>query len=149
LQALDQRYPDIDDQIHSVVDKRSPMTDPQELQQLLNRYTQKEAEVSQLLSPEELEQYELSTSWTADNLRRRLSGFEPTEDEFRTIFRLWRAHDEALATIYATGQPEPGNLHVFEAIAQFLGPERNAQYLQAWGGPPVPPATANTPGPTP
>jgi len=143
VRALDQRYPEIDQQIHALVDVRSSITDPEELQRLLSRYSQKQAELSQLLSPKEYEQYELSISWTADNLRRRLAGFEPTEEEFRTIFQLWRAHDEALATVYASSQPEPGNLEVYEAIKQFLGPERNAQYRQAWGSQPVPAAAGS------
>lgn len=140
LRALEGSYPGIERQIQVLVDTTSAQADPQELQQLLDRYTRKKTELSQLLSPDKYEQYELSTSWTADNLRRRLAGFEPTEEEFRGIFRLWRAQDERLATVYALRQPEPGNQEVFEAIRLFLGEERNAQYRQAWGSQPVPPA---------
>ena len=140
LRALEGSYPGMEEQIHALVDSTSAQADPQELQQLLDRYTRKKTELSQLLSPDEYEEYELSTSWTADNLRHRLAGFEPTEEEFRGIFRLWRAQDERLATVYALRQPEPGNQEVFEAIRQFLGEQRNAQYRQAWGGQPVPPA---------
>jgi len=147
LRALDALDPDLDEQIQAVVDVRSSITNPQELQQLLDRYSRRKTELSQVLSPQEFEQYELNTSWTAENVRRRLAGFEPTEDEFRTIFQLWRAHDDALATVYALHQPEPGNLDVFSAIEQYLGKERYAQYRQAWGGQPVPPATENPPPP--
>jgi hypothetical protein len=144
LRALEGSYPGIEKQIQVLVDTTAAQADAQELQQLLERYTRKKAELSQLLSPDEYEQYELSTSWTADNLRRRLAGFQPTEEEFRGIFRLWRAQDERLATVYALRQPEPGNQEVFEAIRQFLGEERNAQYRQAWGGHPVPPAAESS-----
>jgi hypothetical protein len=144
LRALEGSYPGIEGQIQVLVDSTSAQADPQELQQLLDRYTRKKTELSQLLSPDEYEHYELSTSWTAENVRRRLGGFEPTEEEFRGVFRLWRAQDERLATVYALRQPEPGNQEVFEAIRQFLGEERNAQYRQAWGGQPIPPAAESS-----
>lgn len=139
LRALDGKYPGIDEQIQAIVDVRSSFTDPQDLLQLLELYAQKKAALSQLLTPDEYEQYDLSASWTADNLRRKMVGFEPTEEEFRGIFRLWRAHDERLATVYALHQPEPGNEHIYAAIREFLGEERNDQYRQAWPGAPVPP----------
>jgi hypothetical protein len=144
LRALGGRYPGIDEQIEAVVDVRSAISDRQELQQLAERYAQKQAELSQILSPEDYEQYELNTSSTANNLRRRLAGFDPTEDEFRTLFRLWRAQDERLASIYALGQPEPGNLEVFAAMKEFLGEERYRQFRQSWGSEPVPPAAESS-----
>jgi hypothetical protein len=51
-------------------------------------------ELAGLLSPEELEEYELRTSRTAERLRDDLVGFEPTEEEFRTLFRAYRELDE-------------------------------------------------------
>ncbi len=49
--------------------------------------------LSHLLSGPELDQFELSTSETADRLRKELTGFNPTEDEFREIFRRFKEHD--------------------------------------------------------
>ncbi len=51
-------------------------------------------ELAQILTPQELEDYELRKSETAGRMRGNLIGFEPTEEEFRGIFRLQRAFDE-------------------------------------------------------
>src|SRR6185436_12189108 len=48
---------------------------------------QREAEMAQLLTPEENEQYQLRNSWTARNMREGLGAFEPTEWEFRELFK--------------------------------------------------------------
>lgn len=99
---------------------------------IIDLYEAKRAELSQWITPEEFEQVELTVSWTADNLRRAMVRFEPSEEEFRTIFRVWREHDEELARLAATHQPDPGNAHVFERVREFLGEERYAQYRSTW-----------------
>lgn len=48
------------------------------------------ADLTTLLSPDELEQYDLRSSPTASMLRSRLAAFKPTEEEFRTLFRVQR-----------------------------------------------------------
>jgi len=109
-----------------------PTEDSDELNRILQTYEGKRAELARLLSPEEFEQLELTVSWTADNLRRGMAKFDPTEAEFREIFRAWRPHDENLAQLYATGQPDPGNSHVFAKIKEALGEERYKQYKSTW-----------------
>jgi hypothetical protein len=56
---------------------------------------EQDAALSQLLTPEEKDDYELSMSPTSDRLRKELIGFNPTEDEFRKMFRLQQAIDSA------------------------------------------------------
>jgi hypothetical protein len=58
---------------------------------------EQDAELSALLTPQEKEEYQLSTSPTADHLRKQLIGFNPTEDEFRELFRKQQAIDSAYA----------------------------------------------------
>ena len=58
---------------------------------------EQEAELSALLSPQEKEEYELSTSSTADHLRQQLVGFNPTQTEFRDMFKRQQAIDSAYA----------------------------------------------------
>jgi len=53
----------------------------------------KETEMAGVLSAEELEEYELRASPTANGLRSQMSGFQPTEDEFRKIFRLQKVFE--------------------------------------------------------
>jgi hypothetical protein len=100
--------------------------------ELLQRFAQMKTDLRQVMSPEEYERYDMSTSWTGENLRRAMVGFNPTEEEFRMIFRTWRPLDEALAEIYQTKQPDPGNDHVFAAIRAELGEERYREYRRSW-----------------
>lgn len=75
---------------------------------------------------------ELSISSTADNLRHGIENFHPTEEEFRAIFPIWRAHDEKIARLWAAGEPDPGNDNVFAAIQKILGEQRFAEYRNTW-----------------
>lgn len=126
------RYSDIDAHIKALADGHRPTEDPVELQRIIDLYEAKRAELARLTTPEEFELIELTASWTADNLRRAMVRFEPSEEEFRAIFHVWREHDEELARLGAAHQPDPGNAHVFERIREFLGEERYAEYRGTW-----------------
>jgi hypothetical protein len=65
------------------------------IEQLRQIDQEQDAALSRLLTPQEKEDYELSMSPTADRLRKELIGFNPTEDEFRAIFRRQMAIDSA------------------------------------------------------
>jgi hypothetical protein len=131
-QALLVRYADIDAQIESISWGHGVPENADERLRVLEAYDRKRAELRAFLTPEEYEQVELTASWTADNLRRAMTRFQPTEQEFRLIFREWRAQDENLAQLFGTGQPDPGNDHVFEKIRALLGEERYQLYKSTW-----------------
>ena len=94
------------------------------------------AEFATVLTPEELEHYDLRTSNTANSLRHRLSTFEATEAEFRALFRLQRAFDEEHAYT-GTSTPEQSRLRgeaqrdLEQKIAAALGPARHADYQRS------------------
>ncbi|HEY3863848.1 MAG TPA: hypothetical protein VGO59_18380 [Verrucomicrobiae bacterium] len=67
----------------------------EEAEQLRQIDQWREDQLSQLLSPAEKEQYELSTSSSADWLRQQLVGFSPTEEEFRGLYEKQKAIDES------------------------------------------------------
>lgn len=56
-----------------------------------------DSRLAQVLTPDEQFQFELSTSPTADALRKNLIGFNPTEAEFREIYQRQKAIDAAFA----------------------------------------------------
>ncbi len=60
------------------------------------------SKLGQLLTGPEFDQLELSTSDTAERLRKELVGFNPTEDEFRELYRLQREHDQKYAFVDST-----------------------------------------------
>lgn len=94
------------------------------------------AEIAALLTPAELEDYNLRTSSTANNMRYNLSAFDPSEQEFRAIFQLQSAFDEQYAT---NGAPltigaqarNAAQQKLKDDIAAALGPDRYAEYQRS------------------
>jgi len=70
---------------------------PMDLEGLKKIQEHRQQVLSQILSPEERQEYDLRTSETAERLRSELVGFNPTEQEFRDIYKLWQGHDEKYA----------------------------------------------------
>ncbi len=70
---------------------------PEDKEKLRKINEDQDAALSALLSPQEKEEYQLSMSPTADHLRKELIGFNPTEDEFRDLFRRQQAIDSVYA----------------------------------------------------
>jgi hypothetical protein len=56
-------------------------------------YSEREAQLAALFTPEEKFEYDLRMSPSAQILRNRLGSFEPTEEEFREMVRLQRRFD--------------------------------------------------------
>jgi len=67
---------------------------PEDQERLKEIEARKEAELAQLLTPEELLNYQLRNSKTAEQLRSELSEFKPTEEEFKTLFRLKKVFND-------------------------------------------------------
>lgn len=64
------------------------------------------ADLAKILTPEELELYDLSASRTAQSLRYQLSAFNPTEDEFRALFKLQQAFDDTYGNMLPSSSPD-------------------------------------------
>lgn len=117
---------------HPISKDRLTVDQAEELQQRLEKFDRKQVALKNLLTPEEFELMELSVSSTANNLRHGMAKFHPTEKEFKTIFPVWRAHDERISRLWAAGEPDPGNDDVFAAIQKILGEKRFAEYRNTW-----------------
>jgi hypothetical protein len=103
---------------------------------------QRQVELANLLSPQELEEYQLRHSHVSENLRNQLSGFEPTEEEFRRLFRLQNdfeeqinralpeSSDEVQAEIRARAQEE-GQRALNEEMRKVLGGDRYGEWQRA------------------
>jgi len=68
-----------------------------DLEMLKKIQEQRDAALAKILTPAEKEEYELTTSETADRLRKELIGFNPSETEFREIFRRQQSLDAKFA----------------------------------------------------
>jgi hypothetical protein len=90
-------------------------------------------QLAAVLNPEQLEEYLLRYSQTADHMREELRGYSAEPDEFRRIFR---ARDSFEQQIAALNPSDPGTAARRaelerardEAIRQALGPDRFAFY---------------------
>ena len=93
-----------------------------------------------MLSEEEYTNYLLRTSPTANQMRRQIAGFDPTEDEFLSVFKLNHAFSESYDAEYGV-TPDENAEHrdqrnadreqLNEQIRQALGDERYADYERA------------------
>jgi hypothetical protein len=125
-------YAKVDEQMKELAGGLYLTEDTNELQQILGRYKQERSTLQQVLSSEEYKQVEMTTSWTAENLRHAMIHFDPTEEEFKIIFNAWQPHDENLSSIYAARQSDPGNEDVFAKIKEQLSAPRYDQYRDTW-----------------
>ncbi|HEX2099477.1 MAG TPA: hypothetical protein VHF69_02370 [Candidatus Synoicihabitans sp.] len=93
---------------------------------------ERDADMAQLLTPEEKHAYDLRTSPTAVQLRFRLAGFDPSEEEYVAIHQLQKALDDQFR--HANSSPElhaqrqAAQEEVNRQIAAVLGEERYRDY---------------------
>ena len=106
------------------------------------RNLERQADPEGVLSPEELEAYDLRASPTANQLRYNLTAFDATEDEYRAIFKVQRAYDEQLRDLAPTlgsGPLTPEQSRARQTIQEqlnadlkaALGDQRYADYQRA------------------
>ena len=96
---------------------------PGDLEKLRQIDQEQDEALSRVLTSGEKEQYELTTSPTADRLRQQLIGFNPTEEEFRALYRRQKAIDDAYefedtndpTVIAAKAAEQAGMMKEFEA----------------------------------
>lgn len=107
-----------------------------EIEELTRIQELRQQKLAQILSPAEMEEFELRTSETADRLREELIGFEPSAEEFRKIYAALKEHDTKFA--YADSeQPviaraKEQELRAIEnELRQELGETRFAEYQRS------------------
>jgi hypothetical protein len=94
-----------------------------------------QADLARIFTPDQWEQYQLQSSDTGKYLRDQLTTFRPTEDEYKALFRLYRAADEAVLTTGVTGtEADKMRRAAYDQlkpqIATLLEPARYADYLE-------------------
>jgi hypothetical protein len=107
---------------------------PEDREKLALLEKEQRADMAKLLTPEELENYDLRSSNTANSLRSMLGTFKPTEDEFRAIFRATRAAEDQYGSLTAITNPD--QMRQLQAAAlenakAVLPPDRFADLKQA------------------
>jgi hypothetical protein len=115
-----------------VRDRTQGVTLPEDRAQLAAMEAEKRADLAQLLSPEELFEYDLRSSPSANSVRSRLRHFEPTEEEYRALTALQIAFDQTYGGANPSGADQARRREAAaELTAQvkaLLPPERFAEY---------------------
>lgn len=108
---------------------RSPEEMKKGRETLIALEREKLAQVAKILTPAELEQYELRGS-RASGLANSLAAFRPTEDEFKAIYALEKASRDSSAEMVISAPPRGAEREAYEAqVVAALGPDRAEDYL--------------------
>jgi hypothetical protein len=104
---------------------------------------ERKAQLANVLTPDELDEYEMRTTNVAQNMQSSLEGFNPSEDEFKTIYRIRKAIEEPYGGLLGAGAAldAQGNVlaqdqrsyadrrqQINDKIKETLGPERAREY---------------------
>lgn len=116
-------------------DKYNGLRGPEYLEEYKRNNAERRTQLAQVLTPQELEDYELRASSTATRLAAQLSQFNPSPEEFRQIARIRKGIDEPFGgalTVRNTEQSPEANAQrqkeTTEQIRAILGVERFAEY---------------------
>jgi hypothetical protein len=112
------------------------MTLREDREKLAYLEAERRKDLAALMTPQEFDEYLMRTSSTAQSLRSQLVGFDPTEQEFRAIYKVQEAYD-TLYGVYGTA-PRSGvdaaqmrqaaDRKLLDDVKALLGPERGAEY---------------------
>ena len=111
--------------------------EPEDRDEFVRIKTERREALAKILTPRELQDYELQTSATASALRSRTQGFEMSDEEFRKVFDFMQPLDEQYSL--SRRNPDPVNQEFTTArsqaekdlqdyLHQVLGDDRYAEY---------------------
>jgi hypothetical protein len=91
------------------------------------------ANLGTILTPAEVEEYKIRNSEVSNNLRFELSAFNPSEDEFRSIYKIWSQLEQPTSGMSQEEMQRRFNAQRLarDQIKAQLGPERGAEYERA------------------
>jgi hypothetical protein len=110
---------------------------PEDQEKLALLEKEKNADMAKLLTPQELEDYNLRSSASASQLRSNLTTFNPTEAEFRALYKLQSGLDDqypqpmGITTAEQRAPREAAEKQLQPQIQALLGPDRYADYQLA------------------
>ncbi|MGZ4963402.1 MAG: hypothetical protein ACXWKG_07035 [Limisphaerales bacterium] len=131
--AIQNRFRELKRHIYAEAERTATAPD---WRQLKAAFDEREAALARVLSGDALREYQLRQDETADNLRRSLIGFEPTETEFRSLFNLLKSYDQKVAYTDPTDpaiqqRRQLDRAAVEDQIKNLLGDARYAEYRRA------------------
>lgn len=110
---------------------------PEDQEKLAFLEREQKADIAAALTPAEQFEYQIRNSPMAGQLRSQMKAFNPTEDEFRSIFKAQQDFDQQYGSPWGPPmtpeQQQERQAHQADLTAQVqgaLGPDRFAQYKQ-------------------
>lgn len=133
IEALQRVEDDYNEMIAAVRAEAKGIILPEDREKLALLNREKRADLASILTPQELEAYELRTSQTANMLRSRLAAFEPSEAEFRALYQAQLALNEKFqagfnAIDYQTREAHQNTYH--DQLRALLGDKRYADFVR-------------------
>lgn len=135
LKRLEEKYFDLEQSV-SEWNANGVMTEAA-VQKLAELQKQRRAEIESLLTPEELLDFDLRMSETAEQLRHELVGFHPTEQEFRKLYQVRKNFEEIMTSTANVRDPAAFEKRIetekqlSERARADLGDQRYEEYLRS------------------
>jgi hypothetical protein len=133
LQSILSDYGEMRSQVYSTA---NGVWLPEDRSKLALLDKEQHVDLAALLTPQELEEYNLRNSSTASQLRSQLALFNPTEDEFRAIFKIQQTLDDQFGstmtmTMEQRRQYMEAQKQLLPQFQAVLAPDRFAAFQQA------------------
>jgi hypothetical protein len=112
--------------------------DAEDMKKIQGMQKEMETELAKVLTPDELESYQLRLSQTSMIMRMQLASFDPSEQEFRDIFKLKKGFDDEFGSFGMQSQDKAEKAKFTAAkkeldgqIKSLLGDSRYEEYERA------------------
>ncbi len=110
--------------------------DATDMKQMQKVQKEMEAEMAKILTPDEMENYQLRLSQTSMMMRMQLASFDPNEQEFRDIFKLRKKFDDengvmGMGLSDDNDKMKTAQKELNDQIKGILGPDRYPDYERA------------------
>jgi hypothetical protein len=131
LEAINKDYGEL---TAAIRDATLGITLPEDREKLRFLENEKRADLAALLSPDELEQYDIRNSPAAREVRTRTRNFDATESEFLALYRIQSAFDQKHGALSESSssrertQRNDARKELDAQIAAALSPNRYAEY---------------------
>jgi hypothetical protein len=125
---------DYDDMRNRIVAASNGVLMPEDKEKLAYLDKQQAADLAAVISPDELLEYQMHMSQDASNLRDNLAAFNPTEDEFKAIYKVQQDFNaqygspDVQLTPDQQQQRQAHQADLLASIQQVLSPDRFADY---------------------
>jgi hypothetical protein len=135
ISELDRISSDYGEMIQSIRNNAQNMLLPEDREKIAFLEKERRADITKVLTPDEMLEYDLRSSPTANTLRFQLAAFNPSEDEFRALFKLQSALDAQfpnpeLLTPEQRTQRQQAQEKVKEQARDVLAPDRYTEFQQ-------------------